>query len=180
MGRPGQAWQAARGPKVPLCAPLSSIPSPWGAWGWARVIGDGVPWHFTHGGGIFLRIPVIPSTSRSPVSPMAALRASPQMSGCWKRGLGFTLVISAWQCLFQCFPSALQSQYKHSSAFLQLSPWKQSSRTSNIFPFLLISSPLRLMPPSLSVSHRSFGKTQCSLGIWGKVYQESRWRLSLY
>lgn len=136
MGRLGQAWQAARGPKVLLCAPLSSISSPWGAWGRAGVIGDGVPWHFTHGRGIFLTIPFIPSTSRSPASPMAALWASPQISGCWRRGLGFTLVISAWQCLVQCFPSALQSQYKHSSAFLQLAPWKQSSQTSNIFPFL--------------------------------------------
>lgn len=93
--------------------------------------------------------PVIPSTSGSPVSPVQPSVTLPGRQGCWRRGLGFPLVTSPWQRLAECFPPALQSQYKHYSAFLQLAPWKQSSQTSNIVPFFSdnLTSQIDASPP---------------------------------
>lgn len=121
------------------------------------------------------RGPVIPSTSGSPVSPVQPSVTLLGRQGCWRRGLGFPLVTSPWQHLAECFPPALQSQYKHYSAFLQLAPWKQSSQTSNIVPFFSdnLTSQIDASPP-LSLSHSSFGKRKRLQGIRGMVYQKSR------
>lgn len=133
-----------------------------------------MPWrgHFPHDVLSFLPRPGPLQAPRSP-------RGSPGVSGCWRRALAFTLVISPWRRPAEWVPLLSKVIINLPPHLSGLHPGSKAHQHQTPFRFSLISSPLRLMPPSLSLSHSSLGKRKCLQGIRGKVYQKSRWRLSL-